>query len=438
MKKILAVTGLIILCLMSFAIYKSRQNVIGKSDAATSIFIDKKNTREITFWTLQMSDFAPYMNSVIKEFEVQNPDIKINWIDVPFSEGEKRTLASVLSDNPPDLINLNPDFSALLAQKGALYEIEEKDTEQFVPSVINSLKYNNKIYSLPWYATSAVTIYNKDLINRANVNVPKTYTKMGQIARQIKSKTNTYVWLPNISENDTMLKILNKYGINSADTINTEKSADVFNFFKKLYVSGLIPKETITQTHREALEKYMSGNIVLFQAGANFLNMIKENAPSIYKQTDVSMQLTGELGQYDFSLMNFIIPQRAKNKEAALKFALFLTNEKNQLELAKLTNIIAVNKKALKNDFYTKYDEKDLMSKARFISAKQLYKIEPVLKSEQNQKEINTLINTAVQEVLLNKAETLTILDRVSKNWKLLNNSSKIRQTKAYQTSSDY
>src|SRR5699024_1518627 len=153
-------------------------------------------------------------------------------------------------------------------------------------------------------------------------------------------------------------------GINSADTINTEKSADVFNFFKKLYVSGLIPKETITQTHREALEKYMSGNIVLFQAGANFLNMIKENAPSIYKQTDVSMQLTGELGQYDFSLMNFIIPQRAKNKEAALKFALFLTNEKNQLELAKLTNIIAVNKKALKNDFYTKYDEKDLMSKA--------------------------------------------------------------------------
>lgn len=438
MKKILAVTGLIILCLMSFAIYKSRQNVIGKSDAATSIFIDKKNTREITFWTLQMSDFAPYMNSVIKEFEVQNPDIKINWIDVPFSEGEKRTLASVLSDNPPDLINLNPDFSALLAQKGALYEIEEKDTEQFVPSVINSLKYNNKIYSLPWYATSAVTIYNKDLINRANVNVPKTYTEMGQIARQIKSKTNTYVWLPNISENDTMLKILNKYGINSADTINTEKSADVFNFFKKLYVSGLIPKETITQTHREALEKYMSGNIVLFQAGANFLNMIKENAPSIYKQTDVSMQLTGELGQYDFSLMNFIIPQRAKNKEAALKFALFLTNEKNQLELAKLTNIIAVNKKALKNDFYTKYDEKDLMSKARFISAKQLYKIEPVLKSEQNQKEINTLINTAVQEVLLNKAETLTILDRVSKNWKLLNNSSKIRQTKAYQTSSDY
>ena len=75
-------------------------------------FVFKKDTKddEVVFWTLQMSDFAPYINGVINEFENQNPDIKIKWVDVPFSEGEKRTLASVLSDNPPDLVNLNPDF----------------------------------------------------------------------------------------------------------------------------------------------------------------------------------------------------------------------------------------------------------------------------------------------------------------------------------------
>ena len=133
--------------------------------------------------------------------------------------------------------------------------------------------------------------------------------------------------------------------------------------------------------------------------------------------------------------MNFIIPLRAQNKEAALKFALFLTNEKNQLELAKLTNIIAVNKDTLQDDFYTKYDENDLMAKARVISAKQLTKIEPAIKSEENQKEINTLINSAVQEVLLNKQNTPSILDRVSENWKLLNSGSKNRQMRASQTS---
>lgn len=406
MKKFLLITIIVFLVILT-APYSSLKN---------------KNTSksEVIFWTLQMNDFSDYMQNVIKEFETQNPDIKIKWIDVPFSEGEKRTLASVLSDNPPDLINLNPDFSATLAQKGTLYEIPTNTVSEFNDEIIDSLKYNNKLYSIPWYATSAITIYNKDLIKKAGMKIPQTYEELKLSAPIVREKTNAYIFLPNITENDTMLKILNKYGINSYKNINSEKSKEVFELFKEMYEQNLIPKESITQTHREALEKYMSGNIVLFQAGANFLNMIKENAPSTYAVTDVAPQLTGELGQYDFSLMNFVIPLRAKHKNEALKFALFLTNEQNQLELAKLTNVISTNKKALQNDFYTKYDEKDLMSKARVISAKQLNKIKPAMKSERNQKDINNIINTSVQEILLNKNQTDVILEKVSKDWQEL------------------
>ncbi len=399
--------ALLILCVSLFAVFYKPT--------------DKTSQNEVIVWTLQMSDFSDYMNRVISEFEKENPTIKIKWIDVPFSEGEKRTLASVLSDNPPDLINLNPDFSATLAQKGALAEIDKKQTSQFNQEILKSLEYNGKLYSIPWYATSAVTIYNKKLIQKAGVEVPKTYEEIGQIAPIIKEKTGTYVFLPNITENDTMLKILNKYGVNSPETITSDKSIKVFEFFKNLYANNLIPKESITQTHREALEKYMSENIVLFQAGANFLNMIKENAPSTYKNTDVAAQITGELGQNDFSLMNFIIPLKAKHKDEALKFALYLTNDKNQLELAKLTNVIATNNSALQDDFYTKYNETDLMAKARVISAKQLTKVQPVLKSSRNQKDINNLINTAVQEILLDKSSTKNILEKVQKDWIILN-----------------
>ncbi len=389
MKSILAVIVVILLSILFF----------GRSNS---------NQDELVFWTLQMGDFAPYMNRVIEKFEAQN-DVKIKWIDVPFSEGEKRTLASVLSDNPPDLINLNPDFSALLAQRGALYEIAQENTEQFNKSIINSLKYNGKLYSLPWYATSAVTIYNKDLLN--GQKVPATYDDVAKIAPKLKA----YAMLPNITENDTMLRILNKYGV---EDINSEQSIEVFELFKNMYEKGYIPKETVTQTHREALEKYMAEQIVFFQAGANFLNMIKENAPSTYAKTDVASQFTGKLGQNDFSLMNFVIPARAKHKEDALKFALFLTNYENQLELAKLTNVLAVNQKALDDDYYKNYN--DLMSKARVISAKQLNKIEPSLHTARNQKEINTIVNTAVQQILLNKNTTKNILDDVSKKLKSL------------------
>lgn len=384
--------------------------------ALTFAFQKKNSSDEVVFWTLQMNDFAVYMQKIIADFEKENPDIKIKWVDVPFSEGEKRTLASVLSDNPPDLINLNPDFSALLAQRGALFEIEDKYSGQFNKSIINSLKYNGKLYSLPWYATSAITIYNKDLLGKTDI--PSTYQDLFVIAPKIKQKTGAYILLPNITENDTMLRILNKYGVH-ADNINSQKSVQVFELFKKLYENDFIPKESVTQTHREALEKYMAEQTVFFQAGANFLAMIKENAPLTYEHTAVAPQLTGDIGQYDFSLMNLVIPLRAKHKKEALKFALFLTNYENQLEFAKLANILAVNQKTLEDDFYTKYS--DLMSQARVISAKQLNKTEPSMKTSRNQKEINTVINTAVQQILLNKNTTEKILDDVSVKLKSLN-----------------
>ena len=258
----------------------------------------------VTFWTLQMNDFAPYMNEVISNFEKENPDVKINWIDVPFSEGEKRTLAAVLSDAPADLINLNPDFSAILAEKGVLEEINESDAEQYKDTIIKALKYNGKLYSLPWYATSAISIYNKDLLNSIGENVPEKYEDLLVISEKIKQSKNIYAFMPTITENDTMYKILNKYGINSAEGIKTANAENVFNFYKNLYQKDLIPKESITQTQREALEKYMSENIIFFTSGANFLNMIKENAPSVYKKTDVAPQIRGSLGQNDFSCMN--------------------------------------------------------------------------------------------------------------------------------------
>ena len=404
MKKVLLIVILFLICMIPFL--PSRK-------------ASKQN--EIVFWTLQMNDFAPYMNTVIKEFESMYPTIKIKWVDVPFSEGEKRTLAAILSNNPPDLVNLNPDFSNILAQKGALEQINESSVDQFSPEIIDSLKYKGELYAIPWYATSAITIYNKDLLKKAGLyNVPVSYEDLAKISPIIKEKTGAFAFMPTITENDTMVKILNKYGINSWQTINSEKSVEIFDFYKKLYKGNLIPKETITQTHREGLEKYMSNQIVFFQAGANFLTMIKENSPSTYKNTDVAPQIIGDLGQNDFSLMNLVIPLKAHGKKDALKFALFLTNEHNQLKLAKLTNVLATDRRALKDEYYTRYDEGDLIAKARVTSAKQLKKIQPVLMQNKGQKEINLIINTAVQEILIGNSDTKKILDDVAKKWKII------------------
>lgn len=375
----------------------------------------KNEIKEITFWTLQMNDFSDYISKIIKSYETIHPDVRIKWIDVPFSEGEKRTIAAIMSNNPPDLINLNPDFSALLAQKGTLEPIPEIAATTYNDEIINSLKYNGVLYSIPWYATSSITIYNKNLFSKTNINkIPKTYDELAYISKDIKQKTGAYAFLPTITENDTMARILNKYGVSEIEEYNSKNSQQVFSMFKNLYQNNLIPKEALSYTHREALEQYMAGKVVFIQGGANFLKLIEENAPSIYAQTEISEQLKGSIGQNDFSVMNFVIPKRAKNKKEALDFCLYLTNANNQLELAKLTNIIATNQNTLANDFYNDYS--NLNAKARSISAKQINQIYPQLKQRKAQKEINTQLNTTVQIILMDKKPIKEALINLVKN----------------------
>ena len=79
------------------------------------------------------------------------------------------------------------------------------------------------------------------------------------------------------------------------------------------------------------------------------------------------------------------------------------------------------NKKTLQNEFYTKYNEDDLMAKARVISAKQLNKIQPVFHTQRAQKDINNIVNLSVQEILLDNNNTQTVLNKLSKEWNNLN-----------------
>lgn len=399
MKKIIFLTILIILFLF-----------VGVSIFHNKNIVDNKKT--VVFWTLQLGTFSEYVNEIIKDFENENPDIKIKWVDVPYSEGEKRTLASVLTDNPPDLVNLTPDFSLLLAQKNALYNINKDDLKQFLPSLLSVLKYNGEYFGVPFYATSPVTLYNNQLYKG---KLPTSYDDLFKINHH-----KNYLTMINFCENDTLLKLLNKYDINSPTVINSKKSIELFNTFKTLYDNNLIPKEALTQSHRDSLEKYMSNQLMFLVTGANFINMIKENAPDVYKNTEVLPQLIGTTQKYDYSLMNFIIPKKAKNKEEALKFALFFTSEENQLKLAKLTTILPVNEKALKSDYFNKNFDNSLQEKARIISAKQLQNIQKPIQNIKNKKELNTLSANYIQQILINDEDITKTLDKFAQDWQKL------------------
>ncbi len=371
-----------------------------------NIFIKKEKPPVFTFWTIQLKAPAGrFIDENIETFKKLHPDIEIVWVDIPIAEAQKRTLASVLSGNPPDLINLNPDFSSLLAQKGILEYFTEEETENFHPELINKLRYNGKIFALPFYATSPVTVYNEKILDgcfNSDYPVVASYEDVYSMSSEIKNCTNKSSIVLNLNENDTFAKILNKYDI--SDFENEQDFAALFHvvqMFDDMYKKGYLPKDTLTLNHREMIEKYMAKNAVFIVAGANFIKMIKENAPDVYENSEITNQLTSPDGKYDVGLMNFVIPKNAKQKQLAKEFALLLTNKENQLKFAKLTNTLPANIEVLFDDYFIECDD-DIIEKSRCIGASQLNFLTQKDFGYNNKKAINDTLNKTLEEILLN------------------------------------
>lgn len=357
---------------------------------------------ELEFWTLQLNDYAPYIENKIAVYEKSHPNIKIKWIDIPFSEGEKRTLSAVMSDNVPDVVNLNPSFASVLQQKQVLHPIKGNFEEIYVAPALNLCRQNGQYYAVPWYLTSSITIYNKDILSRAGLGAPpKNYSEVLPFAQKVKQKTGKYAFMPNLAEDGKMLKILAKQGVGLDEFFVSEKTVQNYELFKTLFEQNLIPKGSINQTHRDSLEKYMAGDSAFLEAGANFLRTIFQNAPDIYAKTDIAPQMNMNEGIVDISLMNLIIPLKSKHPEEAHEFAFYITNPENQLEFCKLAPVLPSTKETFKDEFFTQ--ENNLIDKGRRISAEQVKMAKTSSKIYPNQKQINEVVDYTTQVILLDK-----------------------------------
>ena len=390
----------------------------------TGCKVNKKAEKytEIEFWTLQLESFRPYLMQIFSEYEAIHPDIKIKWVDIPFSEGEKRTLASVMSNSVPDLVNLNPDFSATLATRKALVNIEEyvqkEQLNNYLPQTVENLTYNGHVFGIPWYLTTSVTYYNKKLTD--GINLPRDYFDLKDFGEKIKEKHNVYALMPTVCESGNILKIFNKYGAikyeNNKLNFNNQKSAEILELFKYLYQNNLIPKESVTQTHREALEQFMSGQTALLVSGTNFLDTIKANAPEVYKNLDIYTQLSSDTGMTDFSMMNLIVPLKSKHPKEAIDFALFLTNAQNQLKFSKLAPVFPSQTDALNNEYFSK-NAQELERKVRYLGSKSLQNSVKPITIQKNHAILNELIDNMTQKILLNKQELNQALSETQKEW---------------------
>jgi putative chitobiose transport system substrate-binding protein len=386
---------------------------------------------EIEFWTMQLQPkFTDYFNGLIVNFEKENPTLKVRWVDVPWTAMQSKILAAVSSKTAPDVVNLNPDFAAQLAGRNAWLTLDDKvdakTQSSYLPSIWKASTLNGKSFGIPWYLTSRIAIYNSDLFKKAGLSTPpKTYAELATVAKTIKAKTGKYAFFMTAVPEDSgeIMESLVQMGVKLIDAqgragFNTPEGKAAFEFWSNLYQQGLIPPEVTTEGHRHAVELFQSGQTALLSSSPEFLSAIATDAPDISKVSVAAPQLTGSTGKKNVAVMNVVIPKDSEHPDAAVKFALFLTNAQNQLSFSKAANVLPSNIASLQDAYFSKVaPNSSALDKARVISASQMKDAEVLIPTLKEVKSLQKVLYENLQATMLKQKTVEQALKDAEQSW---------------------
>jgi putative chitobiose transport system substrate-binding protein len=385
----------------------------------------------VEFWTMQLQPrFTQYFQGLIQDFESQNPDIQVKWVDVPWAAMENKILTAVSAKTPPDVVNLNPDFASQLAGRNAWLDLDTKVPENvksaYLPNVWQASTLNGKSFGIPWYLTTRLTIYNTDLLKQAGITKPPAnFTELAQAAQQMKDKTDKYAFFVSFVPQDSgeVLESLVQMGVTLVDAegkaaFNTPEGLAAFEYWVNLYKQGLLPKESLTQGHRHAIDLYQSGETAFLASGPEFLKTISNNAPQIAEVSAIAPQITGKTGKKNVAVMNVVIPRTTKFPDAAVKFALFLTNDENQLAFAKAANVLPSTLKSLSDSYFQQVPaDASTVEKGRIISAQQMQTAEVLTPKMKDFKLLQKAIYENLQAAMLEQKTVQQALQDAAQQW---------------------
>ncbi len=130
----------------------------------------------LTYWYTEGTAETPVILTLIKQFEQQNPNIKINAQLVPFGDAQAKFATTAQAGKAPDVLRSDVGWATQFASLRYLLPIDsmvsQSDLADYLPSALNYDKFNGKLYGLPQVTDFLALMYNKAVFAKAGITTP--------------------------------------------------------------------------------------------------------------------------------------------------------------------------------------------------------------------------------------------------------------------------
>ncbi|MEI8129512.1 MAG: sugar ABC transporter substrate-binding protein [bacterium] len=363
--------------------------------------IDKINLQFASWGSKSEIDI---LKPILREFELKNPDIKVEFIHIPQNYFQKIHLLFA-SNLAPDVIFMNNLYLPIYANAGLLEEIREAKGERkrelqnhspihpftlstFYAKSLKAMSYNDKLYAVPRDISTLVIYYNKDIFDKYNVPCPNKYWSFNDfliLAQKLTKDANkdgkTDIW--GISFEEDLLFYLPYLmseggGVLSDDLktmiINTPESKKGLQFYADLRNKyNVAPKKSESASATMA-QLFLQGKLAMHLSGRWLVPKYRTDAKFDWNVINFPTGDKGSIVPLDAS--GWSIAKSSKHKKEAMRLIEYLSSKESIGKFSRSGLIVPARIDVAEGDFLQ--DKKSPRNNRVFIDIIKTAQITPV------------------------------------------------------------
>ena len=227
----------------------------------------------ITWWdTSDATTEAPTYQALVAEFQAKNPKIKVNYVNVPFSDAEQKfKTAAQGGSGAPDVMRSDVGWTPAFAAQGYLLPLDGTvavdQAADFLAGPAGTAKYDGKTYGAPQVTDTLGLLYNKALFAKAGITgAPATWAELKTAAQALKAKAgvdgvylnpDSYFLLPFLyGEGANLVDVPNK-----KITVNAPEAVKGVQTAQDLVASGAAAKPAYTDGYANMQAAFKDGKV---------------------------------------------------------------------------------------------------------------------------------------------------------------------------------
>ena len=156
------------------------------SDAAKTVSAGKA-TGTISVWA--MGGEGDKLPALAKEFEADNPGVKVNVTAIPFDSAHDKLATAITAGKTPDVSQIGTTWMGEFAEQALDPTPSTIDKASFFEGAQKTTEVGGTSYGVPWYVETRLVYYRKDLAAKAGITtLPTDWPGLKDMAKAMQDK----------------------------------------------------------------------------------------------------------------------------------------------------------------------------------------------------------------------------------------------------------